>query len=724
MATYIPREFADDDYYSPPPKNTESKTSTPGQSSTGSADWPGRRLYNPLGKFASYTYQLSLYVITPDAYDAFIQSGRTRINALREGAPDAGGGAFIIAQSGGINPETDTRAPGFELDYYIDNLSYKTIIQGPEGQNSYEFKFDIIEPYGFSFITKLALLSNNVESSYANSAYAMTKALKQFYVLGIRFNGYDIDGNIYSGKNSLSGLGDLDSAATSSGLFETYYDILISGLKFKLDGKQTIYNITATPHNLFAAFSFKRGILDDGARVSGSTVAELVEGLTKQKTSRQEALTDKGVVQEANTYKIVWEGEGVDKIKNALVVTGNDTDKSKLPDAGVDVTIQSSEATSTGAVPNVNSREFIFRSGTTILDAIKTIIANSAYAEDALKAVYNTNQPYKDNSSTTEGTGKTPPASPTISWYSIGSKVEGARWDNIRGDWAYDITYIIRPYDTPSLQTPYADSGSQYPGPHKRYRYWLTGENSEIIAYEQVFNNLYFMALVDPSQGGDQASKQGGAVPVSESKRTDLSRPYKLNTGSESVNSYLTNLQSPDAWVQAKFTILGDPDYLWADSLAGTSTEVGKYYGYNGFSINPNRGQVFIEIDFKEGIDYNNNNGLFDINESIIFWRYPPSIASRVKGVIYNVIAVSSLFQGGKFLQTIEAVIATFPDSTDSADSTAREEETAQSNNVSNTPTGSDLKKDSPPAQTPVSTSSNPQTTVNLANRGTEVIDY
>lgn len=722
MATYIPRELADDDYYSPPPKTAESKQPSSGTSTTGSTDWPGRRLYNPLGKFASYTYQLSLYVITPDAYDAFIQSGRTRINALREGAPDAGGGAFIVAQSGGINPTTDARAPGFDLDYYIDNLSYKTIVEGPGGLNSYEFKFDIIEPYGFSFITKLAQLVTNIESSYANSVYAMSKALKQFYVLGIRFNGYDIEGNVYSGKNSLTGSADLDSAATSSGLFETYYDIMITDLKFKLDGKQTIYNISAAPYALHNAFSFKRGLLDEGARVSGGTVGELVGELVKQKTSRQQQLSDQGVVQEANTYTIVWEGEGVEKIRDAKIVTGNDTDKSKLPDAGVEATIQSSEVASTKATPNVNAREFIFRNGTTILDAIKTIIANSSYAEDALKAVYNSNQPYKDNDQTTDGSA--PGSQPDIRWYNIGSKVTGARWDNTRGDWAYDITYIIRPYDTPSIQTAYAGSGSAYPGPHKRYRYWLTGENSEIIAYEQVFNNLYFLAMHRPEEGDDQASKQGGAVPVSETKRTDLSRPYKLNTGSEAINSYLTSLQDESSWVTAKFTILGDPDYLMSDSLAGTSSEVSKYYGYNGFSINPNGGQIFIEIDFKEGVDYNNNNGLFTINENIIFWKYPPSIASRVKGVIYRVITVISSFQGGKFLQTIEANVATFPDTTDAVDSDARKDETAESTTISNTPSGTGLKKDNPPAQTPVSTSGNPQTRVNLNNRGTDVIDY
>ena len=131
--------------------NTEAaQTSTPK---------PGKRPQNPLANFSSYTYQISLYMITPDAYDAFIESGRKNINAInnisaageqtinqqaatREAAINSGfvqgvgergrttsppspsapttikkGGAFLVAQSGGINNTNSKRAPGFDLDF-------------------------------------------------------------------------------------------------------------------------------------------------------------------------------------------------------------------------------------------------------------------------------------------------------------------------------------------------------------------------------------------------------------------------------------------------------------------------------------------------------------------------------------------------------------------------------------------------------------------------------
>ena len=51
--------------------NNEGEGNAQSNANTGSTDAPGRRLKNPLGALSSYTYQLSLYMITPEAYDAF-----------------------------------------------------------------------------------------------------------------------------------------------------------------------------------------------------------------------------------------------------------------------------------------------------------------------------------------------------------------------------------------------------------------------------------------------------------------------------------------------------------------------------------------------------------------------------------------------------------------------------------------------------------------------------
>ena len=88
-------------------------------------------------------------------------------------------------------------------------------------------------------------------------------------------------------------------------------------------------------------------------------------------------------------------------------------------------------------------------------------------------------------------------------------------------------------------------------------------------------------------------------------------------------------------------------------------------------TINANGGQVFIEINFLEAVDYNNNTGKLEVNDKIMFWEYPPEIKKAIKGVSYQVLEVVSNFKGGKFTQDITAVINTFPSGTSSANKNA-----------------------------------------------------
>lgn len=106
---------------------------------------------------------------------------------------------------------------------------------------------------------------------------------------------------------------------------------------------------------------------------------------------------------------------------------------------------------------------------------------------------------------------------------------------------------------------------------------------------------------------------------------------------------------------------MGDPDYLSQETPQGINQIYNQFYGSDGFTINPNGGHVFIEIDFKEAIDYHNSDGLMSINESIYFWNYPAAVANKVKGVSYMVLDVEHSFKGGKFQQTLTCCINDFP---------------------------------------------------------------
>lgn len=645
-----------------------------------SRDLPGLRPSNPLGSLSSYTYQITLYMITPDAYDAFIQTGRNNINAINNAAnpqaatavEEGSSGAYIIAQSGGINNKTSKRA--FNFDFYIDDLKIKTATNAKAtrtASNDTEMSFNIYEPYGFSFISKLNNAAAILRTKSKLKNYRdLSNATKQFFVLGIRFQGYDENGKEISADNTYN-QDNFDVIGDSGGVFERFFDIKITDMKFKIDGKITVYNVTAATVAPKAGFGVKYGRIDRGARVEGSTVSDVLTGTKGLLTTlnEQQALqaTRNGTGSIANVYKVRFLGNAEAEIASASIVSIADLDKSKWPMSMAQNIKQVNEAVAVTSVPDSNRRTITFANDVSIMQAVGSIISQSSYLENALNEVLKSDtEPPPPNKGSNEVKEPNPR---TIKWYNLGSEVKCLGFDTVVGDFAYEITYVIQPYETPMVVSPYASKTTKYYGPHKRYEYWFTGKNSEILHYEQKMDNAYFTVALNPT--GSPASQGGGQdVATISGKRQNEDRTGRLDVGKEAQNSYLTSLYDPGSYATAKITILGDPDYLVQDSPSSINQVYRQFYG-KGFTINPNGGQVFIEIDFKEAEDYDNDTGLLSINESILFWKYPKPVASLIKGISYMLVEVTSSFSKGKFTQELDCVINTFSGVTDDVNKNA-----------------------------------------------------
>jgi hypothetical protein len=659
-------------------------------------DLPGLRLENPLSSLSSYTYQTTLYMITPDAYRAFIESGRTRIDAIKNAkdanaaaaVTDSTSGAYIIAQSGGVN-STDNRAPGFELDYYIDDLKVTNLLQGPAtgtSSNDVRMSFNIYEPYGFSLITKLTNAANRLRSSSKLKNYPkMGNPTRQFFILGLRFQGYDASGKVISEANNFH-QDDFNIANDSGGVFERFFDIYISSFKFKLDGKVTVYNIEAVPIGPGTAMGVKRGRIDKNVEVQGATVDEALQDLVKHLNNEQKKIAAADPKKEsiATEYKIIFVGEAKELIGNQPIVNIADKIKDKWPmGEGIPNLKAVNENTVFKAFPNSTKRSLKFKNGGSIMQCIQNIITQSDYMAKSLTTLFaNEVQPDpKPNSGSIKKNDKPN----TFRWYNLSSEVKVIDFDNSIKDFAFEVTYIIQPYDTPYVKSQNLKATSKYYGPHKRYSYWYTGKNSEVLSYEQTMNNAYFNAVINP--GATTNSSGGGYdVPSSAGKSVNEDKTGSIDSNKQPQNSVITSLFSPADYAMVKFTIMGDPDYLMTESSSSLNSAYRQFYG-KGFTINPNGGQVFIEIDFKEAVDYNLNTGLMDINESILFWNYSKEIRNLVKGVSYMVREVQHNFSKGKFTQELICNINTFPNYRSSVDSNP-DRATSSNNNANNSTQG------------------------------------
>lgn len=729
-----------------PSSATQPNNSSPEAQSTGPAlrteasktQPPGKRLKNPLGYFSSYNYQLSLYMITPDAYDAFIQSGRKNINAFSEIAGSQNGGAYLVAQSGGINNGDELRAPGFNFDYTIDNLSFNTITSGKAGEgdtNTTEMKFTIIEPYGFSFVSNLRRAQAALEAGLAKngkSIHLPKNPTKQFFILGIRFYGYDETGNLMKGTEMFDD-NTLDPTAPGNGaVFQRYYDIIITEMKFKIDGKAVTYNISAASLAPAEAFGIKRGQVDTNINIEASDVETAVNKLMDELNQRQKELHKGSEESELyNTYKVKFLGEAATLIGKSKIVSPADLDKFKWPGSGATKTADANDKTATKSQTPDKTKTQITISGsptpTPIPAAINTIITQSQFLEQGLKTVYTTAlEPPQDKTKMNQIDQNT---KKVLKWYNCSSELSNARWNPKTKDWVYDITYIIQVYETPVIDSAYANVTTKYYGPHKRYNYWYTGQNSEIISYVQELNNTYFTVVVAPQDGsstsdtenpstegtstGESGNGQKGTpaeTPTTPGKASEQSTEGKVGgAGKAAQNSYITSLTDPASQAEATIQILGDPDFIMVDSSYSEETLYKKFYGADGFSINPNGGQVFIEIDFKEAVDYSSSGtsvtapdpstggitgepGTLSINESILFWDYPKDVAALVKGISYQVLKVTSQFSGGMFKQTLDCRINTFAEAAKPTQGEGREPAANKTNQPAGTAAPSGAK--------------------------------
>jgi hypothetical protein len=676
---------------------------------------PGKRLENPLGNFSSYTYQISLYMITPDAYNAFIQSERTNIYAINNitaggkesiaqanqafrdvstsnnaptrslGSPPASsstlsgtvnkGGAYLIAQSGGINNSSEQRAPGFDTDFYIEDLKLVDSIspsetRGPVAVESIQFK--IIEPYGFSFISKLRRAQLALQASSSNLNYdQLMNATRNTFILGIKFLGYDENGEIIDPNRQSSTLG--NPIGNAHGIYERFIDIQITAMKYRLDGKSVIYNVDASLTSEEKALGGKRGILDHGATIDGSNVREAllgrtipgstikVAGLMSKLNLDQQVLKTKGAIDIASEWDVKFLGDA-EKIANASLISPADLDKRFWPQSNATKTSEVNESKSKDK-PKNTVRKIILTNGTPILQAINEIVKQSSYLENALLAV--TKSELEPNKTKPLEESELNNPSPTvIEWFNIRPEIENLGWDNKQKDFVYKTTYHIQTYSTPYVLSAYPGLTTPYYGPDKRYEYWFTGKNSELLKLDVAFdNNFYCVTMLgSPDYKVDLGS---ASVPFIPGKQQNQPKQGFINFGAEAQNSYMTSLYDPTGWSTAKLTILGDPDFLMG-GVADTISD--KFYGKDGFTINPRGRQVFIEVNLNEPQDYDNDSGLLTMNKSIYFWDYPKIIKedleSRGGGVILQVVRVTSSFSKGKFEQQLDCVLPIFNEKT------------------------------------------------------------
>lgn len=232
---------------------------------------------NVLDDYASYTYAVSWYLLTPDQYNEMVRSQKKNCASWQllmqsAGAPTKAAGATANS------PATAGRNQFFDKDYYIDDLEIDSIVplKGTGAANTAtDIRFRVTEPNGITLIENLykavsTLYKQKNVNKQAN--YPMAQ-----YCLVIRFYGYNDSGEIVTtGRRGTNGQNNLTDPRA---IVEKFYPFVITNIRFRIPKDRVVeYDVQGKPIPHFYNKSQDRGSIPFAFELTGQTVQQVLQG--------------------------------------------------------------------------------------------------------------------------------------------------------------------------------------------------------------------------------------------------------------------------------------------------------------------------------------------------------------------------------------------------------------------------------------------------------------
>lgn len=372
------------------------------------------------------------------------------------------------------------------------------------------------------------------------------------------------------------------------------------------------------------------------ANSAPSVNKNIAVGLIESLNRTEAELVKRGVWEVANKYSVEFAPPA---LGNARVTKGGKPNKAKVP-------MQQAKNPADKVNPDSNSadydvRTFDFRAGTPIVVILNEILKNSTYIAD--QAAYIND----------EVTNEVKPQKPLgdLVWYKISVQtIPILPFDKKRNDYAYNITYVISAYPINSMQSEYFPKSS-IRGRHKSYKYWFTGQNTQVLKFEQKFNKLYSTTFTNPKILTDTRIANNRESPPREYQAavagsSSQGAEGQANAVGASAADYL---YSKTDVANCDLTIVGDPAWLQqGEAATGISSLNYNFSPFNADgSINFDAQEIIFDLQWNPGVDYDlTGTGLANPNVSNV----PQAVYT------YKASHVVSRFSRGKFEQSVKGV--------------------------------------------------------------------
>lgn len=651
---------------------------------------------NILDQYASYTYTASVYLMSKAAANTMFSSKQKNL-----------AGSQLLFQSGGA--PVGGRNEFFSNDYYIDTIQLDSVIAGKGSNWSHnvaQARMTVIEPNGITLLDNLERAVNGYLNT-VNQGQSQNKKLNyqaELYLLVIRFYGYDVNGNLVRG-----GVPSPDGSSDPNAFVEKWYPLRINQIRFRVASRLVQYDIEATVAQFDLGAGSTRGTIPYNLELSGKTVKDVLtgpvgysktanqldqeaidlraaygdinatsilqrpapekvnaapstsltirQGLFTALNDYQAKLVEQGIQDVADIYEVVFESNAIASAEIKRGGTGSlDKTATSMPVPNNASTRVNPKKTSMDG----NTRIKAIVAGQQIVTVIDQVIRNSTYIENQ--------QLYKVNEETgqTEPTGNA--AARSVAWFKVSFSATPLEFDSKRHDYAFRMRFNISAYKINNAPPPWFPQ-PRFNGVHKQYYHWFTGQNTQVLNFEQTYNANYHLVL----SGGlsqllaQQTSNRNELQKYSFAPRSSESSQDAKGRTNEPAANLADYLYSPGDQSKLDMTIVGDPSWLQqGEAFAGLDPR--NPNRYSAFladgTINFDSEEVLFEVAFNKPTDYDLTTGLMDTGKN----NYNANRAAGQAGnaqqsYIYLATRVSSMFEKGKFTQRLQGVQRHFPTS-------------------------------------------------------------
>jgi hypothetical protein len=381
------------------------------------------------------------------------------------------------------------------------------------------------------------------------------------------------------------------------------------------------------------------------ADAAKSVTETVTQGLMAAMNRYQQEIFNLGQIQIPNRYSIEFTSTALSDSK--LTYRGR-TDRDLVPAANSNNARNLLPETQS---VDIDKKTFSVTAGQQLVQVIEMLVRNSTYISDQQLVIID---PVTGIQTPNPGRTK------NLAWFKINMTASPIGYDFKRKDYAWDIKYIISEYRIVVPETGYFPI-VDFPGFHKSYPYWFTGENTAIINFEQKYNYQYSRVLsggllTDTTSASYQDFTKTVFYP--RSGQSTHGGPLRTNEAAANLADYF---YSPGDQKTVELEIIGDPAWIFQGEASGSYNLL--LANNNPFlsdgTINVDYGQIFFEISWNSPEDYDvNGNGL--INPAKNYTQ--AANAKQNSGVpkqsyAYGARTCTSVFRRGRFTQILDGYL-------------------------------------------------------------------